>query len=103
MSSKTSSSSEPTLVRIGKQGEVALPDDMRQHLGVGEGDLVAAVETPEGILITTREGLVTWLLDGLGASLREQGVTLEEWIESGRAERATIIREMYGFDVSDEA
>ena len=93
---------EPKLIRVGEKGEVTLPDDMRRHLGVNQGGLAAAVETPDGILITTRQGLVNWLLDQMGAALREHDLSLEELIESGRAERAAIIREMYGIDVADE-
>lgn len=43
------------------------------------------------------------LLDKLGESLREQGLTLEELIESGRAERADLPREMYGIVSEDSS
>jgi hypothetical protein len=35
-------------------------------------------------------------LDEMGAALREKGVTLDEWIESGREVRAQLIDERYG-------
>jgi hypothetical protein len=37
-------------------------------------------------------------LDRIGEALREQGVALDELIESGRAERELLLREHYGID-----
>jgi hypothetical protein len=43
------------------------------------------------------------LLDKLGESLREQGLTLEEIIGSGRAERSDLLREMYGIEPKESS
>jgi hypothetical protein len=43
------------------------------------------------------------LLDKPGEPLREQGLTLDELIESGRAERADLLREMYGIDPDESS
>jgi hypothetical protein len=39
-------------------------------------------------------------LDRIGAALQEQGISLDELIESGREERTRIIKEQY--DLSEE-
>ena len=92
----------PKIVRIHGNGQITLPAEVRRRLGLKQGDLVAIVETPDGILITPQEAVVTRALDQLGAILREQGLSLEDLIESGRTERAELIREQYDLDPSDE-
>ena len=93
---------EPKLVRVWNKGQVTLPAELRQRLGIEKGDLVAVVETPEGSLISPRDDPFIRALDQIGAALRERNVTLEELIESGREERAKIIREQYNLDTDDD-
>jgi AbrB family looped-hinge helix DNA binding protein len=83
---------ELRLVRVQEKGQVTLPADVRRRLGLEKGDLVAIVETPEGVLITPQEVVATKALDRIGEVLREQGLSLEELIESGRAERDELLR-----------
>ena len=84
------------LVRVQEKGQVTLPADIRKRLGLKKGDLVAVEETPYGMLITPQEVLALRDLDQIGAALREQGITLEELMESGRAVREELFREKYG-------
>ncbi|MEK7214446.1 MAG: AbrB/MazE/SpoVT family DNA-binding domain-containing protein [Chloroflexota bacterium] len=87
---------ERKFVRVQEKGQVTLPTALRRRLGIKKGDLVAVTETTEGILITTQEVLASRALDRIGAALREQGLSLDELIESGREERGRIIEERYG-------
>lgn len=70
---------------------MTLPADLRRKLGITKGDLVAVDEADGGLLITPQEVLATQALDEIGEILRSQGLTLEELIESGRAERAALL------------
>ncbi len=98
------SAPERRLVRIQEKGQVTLPAEVRRKLGLKRGDLVAVIDTPEGVLITPQEVLATKALDRIGEVLKEQGLTLRELIESGRDERSRIIQERYGFrpDTTDD-
>ena len=84
------------LVRIQEKGQVTLPSEVRKRLGLKKGDLVAVVETPEGVLITPQEVLSVKAMDRIGDALREKGLSLDDLIESGREERAAIVSETYG-------
>jgi len=72
------------------------PPELRGKLGLKKGDLVAVVETNEGVLIAPEKTVVNKALDRIGEILRQEGLTLEELIESGREIRAELIREQYG-------
>ena len=88
------------LIRIEHEGQITLPDVFRDKHALREGDLVAVLETEDGVLITSREAIATQVLDQIGAVLREQGLTLEDLIESGRELRSDLIRERYGIESS---
>ena len=90
------STPERRLVRVQEKGQVTLPVEVRKKLGLKKGDMVAVVDTDEGIFITPQELLATRTLDRIGEVLREKGLSLEELIESGREVRGRIIEERYG-------
>ena len=88
-------------VRVQEKGQVTIPLEIRQKLGLKKGDLVTFVETETGVVIKPAEVIVTEALDQIGRALRERGITLEELIESGREIRQQIYNEKYARD-SDE-
>ena len=88
--------SERKLVRVQEKGQVTLPSDVREKLGLKKGDLVAVMETEGGIFISPQQAVANQALDKIGDILREKGLSLEELIESGRAERGNIIEKKYG-------
>jgi AbrB family looped-hinge helix DNA binding protein len=89
---------ELKLVRVQEKGQVTLPAATRRKLGLKKGDLVAVTETPEGVLITPQQALVGEALAQVGEALRDQRITLEELIESGREIRGQILKDKYGID-----
>ena len=94
---------ERNLVRVQEKGQVTLPAGVRRRLGLKKGDLVAVEDTPEGVLITPQGVLALKALDEIGTALREQGLTLEDMIERGRAIREELYREKYGHIDTDTA
>lgn len=76
-------------------GNLDLSDDERDALGVGPGGDVLKLTTDQGILVTTREKLFLSALAGIGTALHENGVTLEELIESGAEIREELVEEFY--------
>jgi antitoxin PrlF len=83
-------------VRVQEKGQVTIPTEIRKKLGLKQGDLVAVMETPEGVFITPQQVLATKALDRIGDILKEQGLSLEELTASGRQARTDILQETYG-------
>jgi AbrB family looped-hinge helix DNA binding protein len=75
------------LVRIQEKGQVTIPQAIRKKLRLKRGDLVAVVETPDGVFITPQQVLATKALDRIGGILKGQGLSLDQLIASGREQR----------------
>jgi antitoxin PrlF len=83
-------------VRMQEKGQVTIPTEIRKKLGLKRGDLVAVMETPDGVFITPQQVVAAKALDSIGDILKEKGLSLEEVISSGRELRTDILQETYG-------
>ena len=84
------------LVRIQEKGQVTIPTEIRKQLGLKRGDLVAVMETPDGVFITPQQVVATKALESIGNILKDKGISLEELIASGRDSRTDLLQETYG-------
>lgn len=92
---------EPKLSKVQEKGQVTIPAEIRDKLGLKKGDLVAFVETEQGVLISPQELVAQQALDRIGEVLKEKGITLDELMESGREIRGDLVKEQYGIDASE--
>ncbi len=83
------------LVRIQEKGQVTIPTEIRKKLGLKRGDLVAVVETPDGVFITPQQVVANKALDSIGAILKEKGISLEELISSGEQIRKRLVERRF--------
>jgi hypothetical protein len=60
------------------------------------GDLVAVMETPDGVFITPQQVVATKAFDRIGDILKEQGLSVDELITSGQETRTDLLKETYG-------
>jgi AbrB family looped-hinge helix DNA binding protein len=90
-------------VRMQEKGQVTIPTEIRKKLGLKRGDLVAVMETPDGVFITPQQALATKALDRIGEIFKGQGLSLEELIASGRDIRGDILQETYGTSQTPKA
>jgi AbrB family looped-hinge helix DNA binding protein len=81
------------LVRIQEKGQVTIPTEIRKKLGLKRGDLVAVMETPEGVYITPQQVMATKAFDTIGNIPKEQGLSLTELIAQGRDIRSNLLQE----------
>ena len=79
-------------------GQVTLPADLREKLGLKRGDLVTAVETADGLLLTSRRSAIDHELSAVDSELQKQGLSLDELIESGREIRGELLKDLYGIN-----
>jgi antitoxin PrlF len=91
------------LVRMQEKGQVTIPTEIRKKLGLKRGDLVAVMETPEGVFITPQQVLATKALDQIGNILKEKGLSLDDLIASGREIRTDLLQETYGIQEPPKA
>ena len=65
----------PRVSRLQKRGQVTIPIEIRQRLGLEEGDLVVFFETEDGVVISPQQVAPARKLDRIR---EENGVELEE-------------------------
>ncbi len=78
-----------------EDGTMLLPREVADSLGNFSDNDILLFRTEQGVLVTTREKLFLGALEGIGAALRESGVTLEELMESGAEIRQELVDEFY--------
>lgn len=81
-----------------ERGKVTIPPEIRDALGLHDGDTVAFLRTRDGVFMGSREALAKRALEFMAQALAEDETVLEDLIESGREERGEILREKYGLD-----
>ena len=62
------------LSKVQKKGQVTIPIEIRENLGIQEGDFVAFIQTEEGVLISPQSVVAMRSLDQIGQALKEQGI-----------------------------
>lgn len=80
---------------IQENGQVTLPAEWREKYGLKKGDFIVFKETEDGLLVSPRETQALKLMDEIQETLKKRGITLEEFIESGREERQKIYDKKY--------
>jgi len=74
-----------TLSLVQERGQVTIPAQFRKKYGIEKGDVVAFVDTGDGLVIKRREVVATEALQEIGRLLREQGVELGDLLVGGTA------------------
>jgi AbrB family looped-hinge helix DNA binding protein len=87
------------VARVQEKGQVTLPAEVRRKLGIKKGDVLGLRVMPDGsVLLTPQETFASRDIEEADRLLREQGLGLEEIVESGRTIRGRLIKEAYGID-----
>jgi AbrB family looped-hinge helix DNA binding protein len=81
------------LPTVQEKGQVTIPAEIRSRLGLKKGDLVAFIETNQGVLISPQEVIPAADLNRMGRILGGKGLSLEELLGSGRQVRGTLLKD----------
>jgi len=83
-------------VQIRRRGVLTLPAELRRRYDIDEGDAFTLVDLGDGsFLLTSQVSRVAHLGDQVARLMEEQGVTLEEMLETLDEEREAYYREHY--------
>lgn len=66
--------------RVQKKGQVTIPQEIRERLGIEEGDLVAFIETADGVLISPQTVVDANALARMETLLEERGFSFENFL-----------------------
>ena len=90
------------LSKVQEKGQVTIPEEIRRKWNLEKGDLVAFVETEDGVMISPQEAVAAEALDRIGEALKARGISLEEMIDGGREIRGQLLEEEYGIKADEE-
>ena len=64
--------------RIQEKGQVTIPQELRKKLNLNQGDLVAFVETKDGITIKSLDAIAEEMLASLEKKIGKRGISLDK-------------------------
>jgi bifunctional DNA-binding transcriptional regulator/antitoxin component of YhaV-PrlF toxin-antitoxin module len=84
-------------IQMRRKGIITLPVELRRQYDLDEGDVFTLLDLGDGsFLLTPRVSQVARLGDQVTRLMAEDGVDLEEMLETLEQERETYYREHYG-------
>ena len=84
-------------IQMRRKGVITLPVELRRQYELDEGDVFTLMDLGDGsFLLTPRVSQVARLGDQVTRLMAEEGVDLEEMLETLEQERETYYREHYG-------
>lgn len=85
-------------VQIRRKGLITLPVELRRQYNLSEGDAFTLMDLGDGsFLLTPRVSQVARLGDQVARLMAEEGVTLEEMLETLDQEREAYYQEHYAW------
>lgn len=88
-------------LEVNAEGNLVLPVELRETLGLQAGDTLRLVQTEEALLLIPRRLLVPAFADYLSTLLGEKGLTVADLLAGGEAIRDELFQERYG-DLASE-
>src|SRR5690554_1181471 len=83
-------------INLNAEGDLPLPEALREALGLQADDAVKVVHTSDHLLLIPKRLLVSEFADYMSKLLAEKGLTLNDVLESGATIRAELFAERYG-------
>jgi AbrB family looped-hinge helix DNA binding protein len=90
------SSEKPRKVRVRQRGQITIPRELRNALGIAEDSILTAVQVGEGILLTGKPLLGQEVAAQFQKAMKQKGITLEQLLKGLEEQRKVLVREKYG-------
>ena len=85
-------------VTLGSDGQLLLPAEVWEELGINAGDRLVLSMAEDGLLVRSKRASALAALREIQRAFAESGISEEEWQAEGRRVREEISRERYGED-----
>lgn len=82
--------------RVQQKGQITLPQEIREALGIKKGDFVAFELLDGAVMLKPAKLQHLEALNEIGKELLERGISLDELIESSRKTRKRLVKKKYG-------
>jgi bifunctional DNA-binding transcriptional regulator/antitoxin component of YhaV-PrlF toxin-antitoxin module len=83
-------------VEIGADGELSLPLELRESLGLQVGDSLKLIQTEDNLVMIPTQLLVPEFADYMSKLLAEQGISAIDFLDGAKEEREKLFKERYG-------
>jgi AbrB family looped-hinge helix DNA binding protein len=88
-------------VEVSAEGNLILPVELREALGLQAGDTLTLVQTDDNLLLIPKRLLVPEFATYMTKLLAEKGLAVADLLASGEETRDELFRERYGDLLSD--
>ena len=83
-------------VNVDAEGNLTLPMELRESLGLQIGDTLKVMQTDDYVLLIPKRLLVPEFAEYMSRLLAEKGLTVDDLLASGEEIRDELFRERYG-------
>jgi AbrB family looped-hinge helix DNA binding protein len=83
-------------VNVDAEGNLTLPMELRESLGLQIGDTLKVMQTDDYVLLIPKRLLVPEFAEYMSKLLTEKGLTVDDLLASGEEIRDELFRERYG-------
>ena len=83
-------------VKVDAEGNLTLPMELRESLGLQIGDTLKVMQTDDYVLLIPKRLLVPEFAEYMSKLLAEKGLTVDDLLASGEEIRDELFRERYG-------
>jgi AbrB family looped-hinge helix DNA binding protein len=91
-----------TTTKIGEKGQLTVPKQFRDELGLGTGAPFAVLRLGDGLVLLPEQQRFEQLCEKIGASLTASGLTSEEILATIPVVRSRLYRRRYGKESANQ-
>jgi len=87
---------QPYVLRLSGEGQITLPEELREELAITEGDLFSLVRINSYLLLFPKRLVVPEMADKIAELAEAKGITLDDLLAGLNEVGEKLYRERYG-------
>jgi len=88
----------PVVVQVRERGQFTIPAEIRQEMGIKDGDVFSLLRLGDTLIATRQRLVVPEIAETIEAIMQKEGVTLEDLLADLDRQRKIYVREKYGLE-----